>query len=402
MNPGFNVLSLSQRVVSLLRFRKSAAYNFRQSGRVHQVAICPPGPGLTCFKAALGAGVVMTLDQAVALSLLDDVLPKVGLTARLLSNDPELLELAASLVDEARAARRRAEEAGIRAMAWNEAAFPSLLAAISDCPPVIWYRGDLAALDAPMVAIVGSRAASSVAVDTAARLAADLASRGITVVSGLARGVDSAAHRGALTNGRTIAVLGSGVDYIYPPEHKTLAAQIAETGLVVSEYAPGVEPLPHHFPLRNRVISGLSLAVVVIEASEKSGSLITARCALEQGREVMAVPGNVLSGRNRGGHALLKDGAKIVETVDDIVEGLGWDRAADWSIKAGASSSETEGSADPVLAAMAVDHAYDLDALAFNSGLDARRLLPRLIELELAGVIRREGGGRFVRPSRTC
>ena len=341
----------------------------------------------------------MTIDQAVALSLLDDQLTKPGLTARLLSDDPELLELASSRLDEAREVRRRAQEAGIHALPWFDPAFPSLLVAISDCPPVVWYRGDLTSLDVPMIAIVGSRAASSVAVDTAARLAADLAARGVTVVSGLARGVDSAAHRGALTTGRTIAVLGSGVDCIYPPEHKPLAAQIAEAGLVVSEYPPGTPPLPHHFPLRNRLISGLSLAVVVIEASEKSGSLITAGCALEQGREVMAVPGNVLSGRNRGGHALLKDGAKIVETADDIVEGLGWDPASDRSVNPGANSSPTASSADPVLRAMVSGEPYDLDTLSIRSGLDARRLLPRLIELELAGLVRRYGGGRFVRPS---
>jgi DNA processing protein len=340
----------------------------------------------------------MTLDHAVALSLLNEHLPRLGLTARLVSEDPELLELAATRMTDAHVIRRRAEEAGIRTLAWNDPTFPSLLAAISDCPPVLWYRGDLAALHAPMVAIVGSRAATSVSLDTAARLAADLAARGVTVVSGLARGVDSAAHRGALTRGRTVAVLGSGVDVIYPPEHKTLAGQIAEAGLVVSEYPPGVPPLPHHFPLRNRLISGLSLGVVVIEASEKSGSLITAGCALEQGREVMAVPGNVLSGRNRGGHALLKDGAKIVETADDIVEGLAWDPA----VAVEASLSATAGSDDPVLRAMTVDQPYDLDALALGSGLDMRRLLPRLVELELAGLVRRQGGGRFVRPSRTC
>ncbi len=147
------------------------------------------------------------------------------------------------------------------------------------------------------------------------------------VVSGLARGVDSAAHRGALeAGGLTVAVLGCGADVVYPAEHRGLAREVAERGALVSELAPGTRPHPHFFPLRNRIISGLARAVVVIEAGEKSGSLITARSALEQGREVLAVPGNVLSGRNRGGHALLRDGAKIVETADDILEELGWRR----------------------------------------------------------------------------
>jgi len=344
----------------------------------------------------------MTLDQAVALSLLDDQLPKPGLTARLQCEDPELLELAGHMVETARDVRLRAEAAGVHVLPWNDPRFPTLLGAIPDCPPVLWYRGLLPVLDAPAVAIVGSRAATSVSIDTAARLAHDLAARGVVVVSGLARGVDSAAHRGALSAGHTVAVLGSGVDYIYPPEHAPLSAQIAQAGVVLSEYPPGTAPLPHHFPMRNRLISGLSLAVVVIEASEKSGSLITARCALEQGRDVMAVPGNVLSGRNRGGHALLKDGAKIVETADDIVEELGFEPPPSRPRDGGTSSSETARSADPVLRVMEADQAYDLDALAFGSGLEVRRLLPRLIELELAGLVRRQGGGRFVRPSGTC
>jgi DNA processing protein len=344
----------------------------------------------------------MTLDQAVALSLLKDQLPKPGLTARLLAEDPELLERAVLNVENARAIRLRAEAEGIHALPWNDPQFPTLLGAIPDGPPVLWYRGRLSTLDAPAVAIVGSRAATSVSIDTAARLSSDLAARGIVVVSGLARGVDSAAHRGALTVGQTIAVLGSGVDCIYPPEHAPLATQIAQAGVVLSEYPPGTAPLPHHFPMRNRLISGLSLAVVVIEASEKSGSLITARCALEQGREVMAVPGNVLSGRNKGGHALLKDGAKIVETADDIVEELGFGPMPSRPVDGGTSASKTARSADPVLRVMEADQAYDLDALAFSSGLDVRRLLPRLIELELAGLVRRQGGGRFVRPSGTC
>ncbi len=171
----------------------------------------------------------MTLDQAVALSLLDD-LPRVGLTARLLESDPELVELAAPLLDRARAERLRAAEAGINVLAWNDPSMPMPLMAISDAPPVLWYRGTLECLNQPVVAIVGSRAASAVALETARRLATDLASRGITVVSGLARGVDSAAHRGALDTGKTIAVLGSGVDRVYPHEHIELADRIAAAG----------------------------------------------------------------------------------------------------------------------------------------------------------------------------
>ena len=256
----------------------------------------------------------MTLDQAVALSLLDN-LPRPGLTARFLESDPELVELAAPLLERARTERIRAAAAGVNVLAWNDPVMPAQLLAIGDTPPALWYRGSLDCLNQPMVAIVGSRAASAVALETARRLATDLASRGITVVSGLARGVDSSAHRGALDTGSTVAVLGSGVDHVYPAEHVELANRITEKGLVISEYPPGTSPLPFHFPMRNRLISGLSRAVVVIEASDKSGSLITAACAAEQGRDVMAVPGNVLSGRNRGGHA---EGLKEQIPIDAV------------------------------------------------------------------------------------
>ena len=337
----------------------------------------------------------MTLDQAVALSLLDD-LPRVGLTARLLESDPELAELAAPLLDRALAERLRAAEAGINVLAWNDPSMPMPLMAIPDAPPVLWYRGTLECLNQPVVAIVGSRAASSVALETARRLATDLAARGITVASGLARGVDSAAHRGALDTGKTIAVLGSGVDRVYPHEHVDLADRIAQSGLVVSEYPPGTPPLAFHFPMRNRLISGLSRAVVVIEASDKSGSLITAGCAAEQGRDVMAVPGNVLSGRNKGGHALLRDGAKIVESADDIVAELGLAPAAQNDATKEASGNGSTSSEDPVLRRMDTACAYDLDALAAACGLDAPRLLPHLADLELRGLVRRVGGGRFM------
>ncbi|MGH9347887.1 MAG: DNA-processing protein DprA [Vicinamibacterales bacterium] len=280
--------------------------------------------------------------------------------------------------------------------------FPTALLAIPGCPSELWYAGWLDALDAPAVAIVGSRAASAVALEIATRLAADLAERGVTIVSGLARGVDSAAHRGALSRGRTVAVLGSGPDVIYPPEHRDLARAIADRGLVLSEYPPGTPPHPGRFPMRNRIISGLSRAVVVIEAHERSGSLITARCALQQGREVMAVPGNPLTGRSKGAHALIRDGAKIVECADDILEELGLVANSDESPTSGASALVPTSCGDSILSGMEPGQAYDLDALGGHSGLDAVRLLPRLLDLELRGLVRRVGGGRFMRSARTC
>jgi DNA processing protein len=252
-------------------------------------------------------------------------------------------------------------------------------------------------LSAPSVAIVGSRAASAYGLSVAGQLAEDLAACGLVVVSGLARGIDSAAHRGALAvNGVTVAVLGSGVDVMYPPEHAALAASIDRDGAVISELVPGTPPQAFFFPQRNRIISGLSRAVVVIEAGEKSGSLITARCALEQGRDVLAVPGNVLSGRNRGAHGLLRDGAKIVESADDILEELGMAHPA----ASAAEVSKPQG--DPLLACLPPGEACNLDVIAERSGLRSSRLLPRLFDLELQGLVRRIGGGRFVRMDRTC
>jgi DNA processing protein len=206
--------------------------------------------------------------------------------------------------------------------------------------------------------------------------------------------VDSAAHRGCLNaGGLTVAVLGSGLDNIYPPEHDGLAQLIAKNGVVVAELGPGAMPLPEHFPLRNRIISGISLAVVVVEASEKSGSLITARFALDQGRDVMAVPGNVLTGRNRGSHSLLKDGAKVVETADDILDELGWPGA----VPSEDSSKRLMG--DPLLATMEPGEVYRLEELVEKTAILPVKLLPRLMELELQGQVAAVGGGRFTRVS---
>src|SRR5215510_3665588 len=208
-------------------------------------------------------------------------------------------------------------------IALGDAAYPENLREIVSPPPRLYVRGTLAERDALAIAIVGSRQATSYGLAVSERLAADLAARGVTIVSGLARGIDSAAHRGALrVGGRTIAVLGSGVDVIYPPENRRLARDIEDHGAVVSQFEMGTRPLAGYFPARNRVIAGLSLAVVVVEAAEKSGSLITAGLAAEMGREVLAVPGSILGGRNAGAHALLRDGAKIVERADDILEEL--------------------------------------------------------------------------------
>jgi DNA processing protein len=295
----------------------------------------------------------------------------------------------AALLDRASAAITRGERSGLAPVCWEEASYPVALTTIVDPPPVLWTRGSPDALRRPSVAIVGARAASPYGLSVAERLAADLTVAGVVVVSGMARGVDSAAHRGALdAAGATVAVLGSGADIIYPPEHASLADAIAASGVLVSELAPGTPPLPMFFPRRNRIISGLSRAVVVIEAGERSGSLITARLALEQGREVLAVPGNVLSGRNRGAHGLLRDGAKIVESADDILEELGMAPGAPPVLV-----RET----DPVLACLAPGEPSDLDAISERTGLSATRLLARLFELELRGVVSRVGGGRFVR-----
>ncbi|MGE3178008.1 MAG: DNA-processing protein DprA [Vicinamibacterales bacterium] len=306
-------------------------------------------------------------------------------------------QLRVRLAGEAHSVMTRARARGIAAVSWLDAAYPPALAAIPDPPPVLWVLGDPAVLSRPAVALVGSRAGTPYALAVAEQLAGDLAARGVLVVSGLARGVDSAAHRGALAaRGATVAVLGSGVDIVYPREHRAMADAMIVQGAVVSELAPGTRPLQWFFPLRNRIISGLVRAVVIVEAGERSGSLITARCALEQGREVLAVPGNVLGGRNRGGHALLPDGAKIVETADDILEEL------DLPVGGPASQEQTSRldrrPGDPVLASLAPGEPADIEGIVARTGMAVGRVLARLCELELGGLVRRTGGGRFVRP----
>ena len=305
-----------------------------------------------------------------------------------------------ALIDEAHQradlSLKSAAAADAEPVAVFDARYPVLLSCIPDPPPVLWVRGQLGCLASPAVAVVGSRAATPYALQVAQRLGEELARRDIIVVSGLARGVDSAAHRGCLVAGPTVAVLGSGLDRIYPAEHKPLALNISRKGLLVSELGPGGEPLPENFPLRNRIISGISLAVVVVEASEKSGSLITAGFATAQGRDVMAVPGSILSGRNRGSHALLKDGAKVVETADDILEELGWPPRS--SI---ASEPPKSLISEPLLAHMDEGESYSVEELMVAAATGAPTVLRRLTELELNGLVKNVGGGRFIRVRRS-
>ena len=283
--------------------------------------------------------------------------------------------------------------------------YPAQLAAVPSAPETLYVRGRLVADDALAVAIVGSRRATPYGLEVAERLGSALGARGVTVVSGLARGIDSAAHRGALASGgRTIAVLGSGVDVIYPPENRRLAWRIAEAGAVVSQFAPGTRPLPYHFPERNRVIAGLALAVVVVEAAEKSGALITAGFAAELGREVLAIPGRVNSPESRGAHRLIQDGAALVHDADEVIAAL----PARWqACVRGATARDTQDGAAPsahaeggdggrVLAALGEDPAT-IDDIIERSGVAAGRATALLLELELAGRVRQLDGKRFAR-----
>lgn len=214
------------------------------------------------------------------------------------------------------------KEKDINYITLNDEKYPENLKNIYDPPPVLFYKGVLN-FDYPAVSIIGSRRSTTYGRKTAERLAYELSERGITIISGMARGIDTQAHLGALkAKGRTFAVLGSGLDVIYPPENKELFQEIQENGLVLSEYPPGVDPLPGNFPQRNRIISGLSRGILVIEAARRSGSLITANLALEQGRELFALPGNINRPQSQGTNKLIRDGAVMVTSVDDIVEEL--------------------------------------------------------------------------------
>ncbi len=302
--------------------------------------------------------------------------------------------------------RIHGETGSTRALTRADAEYPSRLSEVPDAPATLHVRGGLRDEDALAVAIVGSRRATPYGLEVAETLAADLAARGVTIVSGLARGIDSAAHRGALrVGGRTLAVLGSGVDVVYPPENRRLADEIAERGAVLSQFAPGTPPLPQNFPIRNQVIAALSLAVVVVEAAEQSGSLITARLAAELGREVLAVPGRITAPESRGANRLIQDGAHLAMGWEDVVAlmperwkvGVLSDRA----LAAGhAAKSEAGGATGGQVLALLGEDPVDIDHVIERSGLGAGRVSAALLDLELAGRVRQLEGKRFVRVGR--
>jgi DNA processing protein len=279
----------------------------------------------------------------------------------------------------------------------GDAGYPQALLATED-PPLLLYRmGRLAQAPQRALAVVGSRNPTPQGLQNAQRFARAFAEAGVTVVSGMALGIDGAAHEGALEGAApdavaTIAVVGTGLDRVYPKQHLQLAHRIAEHGMIVSEYPLGTPPLQHNFPRRNRLIAGLSQGTLVVEAALQSGSLITARLASEQGKEVFAIPGSIHSPHARGCHALLRQGAKLVESAQDVLEDLRYVLPAP---AAAAAPEEPEGE-NPLLAALGFDP-LGLDALVARTGIPAHLLQAQLLELELVGQVARLPGGLFQR-----
>lgn len=307
---------------------------------------------------------------------------------------------AAPVIADAGMARREiasAAKLGARHLFLGDPAYPPLLAELETAPPVLIVRGDLALAHRPCVAMVGARNASAAACRFARQLALRLAEAGTTIVSGLARGIDTAVHQGSIGNG-TVGVIASGIDIAFPPENRDLQERVALEGLLLAEQPPGAEPLARHFPSRNRIIAGLSLGTVVVEAAPRSGSLITARIAAEAGREVMAVPGSPLDPRAQGCNLLIREGATLVQTVEDILEAI---RPIDArAVRSPVSGFESEPPAEPGEAerqrieALLGPVPVPVDELIRQAGLPAAAVQLVLLELELAARLERHAGGR--------
>lgn len=292
----------------------------------------------------------------------------------------------------------RAEQTGARIVPFDAAEYPALLREISDPPAFLYVKGEITAADRNAVAVVGSRSASTYGVSMARELCLGLGRLGFTVVSGLARGIDAASHEAALeAGGRTLAVLGCGVDIIYPPEHEPLYRAVQQSGAVLSDLPLGTPPFSYNFPARNRLISGLCVGVVVVEATEKSGSLITAQLGLEQGREVFAVPGHAGASRSRGTHRLIRQGAKLVEGVEDIVEEI-----APQLIKDGHRLESPRLLIPPGLSPecrkvfdLVAAHSLQIDEVIEASGLSPAKVSEILLDLEIRGILKQLPGKVF-------
>ncbi len=289
------------------------------------------------------------------------------------------------------------ERLGARYLFLGQGLYPTLLAEIDTAPPALIVRGDLSLLDRPSVAIVGARNASAAACRFARGLAQELAREGVVIVSGLARGIDTAAHQGAIDGG-TIGVIASGIDIAYPPENKALQEDVATRGILIAEQPPGREPLARHFPYRNRIIAGMTLGTVVVEAAPKSGSLITARLATESGREVMAVPGSPLDPRAQGCNQLIRDGATLIQSAADVLEAIQpiVGRVAQRSSDFRAEPMQDDPSdAERTRIIDLLGHApVQVDEIVRQSGLAPAMVQMVLLELELAGRVERHAGGR--------
>ena len=289
----------------------------------------------------------------------------------------------------------RLDRAGVEAIAWDdEQRYPRLLRHIASPPVVLYVRGELLPQDEVAVAIVGTRLPSSYGRQVAQKLAGELAAKGVTIVSGLARGIDGEVHRAALAaGGRTLAVLGSGLDVMYPREHASLAREIAGRGAMMSEYPLGAKPDAVQFPARNRIVSGLSLGTIVIEAGDTSGALITARFAGEQGRDIFAVPGSIFSKQSLGAHRLIQDGAKLVATVDDVLDELNLGMVAHQLQMPAAAQPD-----DPAEAALlaALDgEPRQIDELARQMSLPVAQVSSLLTLMELTGLVRQCGPSTY-------
>jgi len=300
--------------------------------------------------------------------------------------------------DEVEGEIKRVRERGFNLITYEDPSSPPRLKEIPNPPPILWVDGTITKQDQVAVAIVGSRGATDYGRETSARLAGELARAGVSVVSGMALGIDSAAHRGALAvGGRTLAVLGCGVDVLYPRPNRDLFERIPEQGGVISEFRLGTQPEPGHFPVRNRIISGLSLGVVVVEAGSKSGSLITARTALEQNREVFAVPGRVASLKTKGTHALIRQGARLVETAQEILDEVA--PQIEKRLKEPQpekKGSKLEGEQGKIWEALHTEPLH-VDNIGRLVGLSPPQLAPVLLDMELKGFIRQLPGMRYTR-----